>query len=42
MTFCYILPVESLFQVTSNNQTAYWDSPSLDTAFHFSMVEMFW
>ena len=33
MTFCYILPVERLFYVSSNNQPTYWDSTCICTAF---------
>ena len=33
MTFCYVLPVEHLFLVSSNNQPAYWNSTCLSTTF---------
>jgi len=33
MTFCYILPLEHFFYVSSNNWLAYWDSTGLGTAF---------
>jgi len=33
MTYCYILPMEHLFWVSSNNQSAHWDSTCLGTAF---------